>query len=267
MNRRITIAIHELCHFLYSSSTDAQKQKLISAFANSQDPSWLAGWDLLNEALATALGNGIAGEYLLNSSTYRRKLQTERSVYNDLAIDAAAKALIPFLKTQTSDRKTLYDSDFVGAYLTCLENGIPKLLRMPARLFTEVTIIYGSGFGDVFQHEIRPQLSGGIYPFEGLENGDSWVMHERYPKLNSMVLVSPKTLPLLKRFEKWIPQADFQSMERASKRGAPWVYAVQRFPSTYLFVICGQSNQDISTGFSRLVKVKHRFTRFMLEGL
>jgi hypothetical protein len=44
VNRRLTVVIHELCHFLYSSSTDSQKQKLISAFANSKDPSSLAGW-------------------------------------------------------------------------------------------------------------------------------------------------------------------------------------------------------------------------------
>jgi hypothetical protein len=244
VNRHLRVVIHELCHFLYSSSTDSQKQRLISAFANSKGPSSLAGWGLLNEALATALGNGIAGECLSDSATYNRELQTERSFYNDATIDAAAKALIPFLQTQISDRKTLYDSNFVGAYLTSLESEIPALLMMPARLFTEVTIIYGREFGDAFQHEIRPQLSGGIYPFAGLENGDSWVMHERYPKLNAIVFVSPKTLPLLKRVEKWVAQADFQSMERASERGGPWVYAVQRFPSTYLFVIYGQSNQD-----------------------
>jgi len=265
VNRRLTVVIHELCHFLYSSSADSQKQRLISAFANSKAPLSLAGWGLLNEALATALGNGIAGESLLDSATYNTELQTERSFYNDAAIDAAAKALIPFLKTQISERKTLYDSNFVGTYLITLENKIPALLMMPARLFTEVTIVYESEFGDAFRHEIRPQLSGGIYPFEGLENGNSWVMHERYPKLNAMVVVSPKTLPVLKRFEKWVPQADFRSMEQASEGGGPWVYAVQRFPSTYLFIICGQSNQDISTGFSRLMKGKHRFTGFMLR--
>ena len=264
-NRRFTVVIQELCDFLYSSSKDSQKQKLISAFARSQDPSSLAGWGLLNEALATALGNGIAGEYLLDSATYQRELQTDRSFYNDPAIDAAAKALLPVLKTQIPDRTTLYDSSFVPAYLKSLENRMPGLLMMPARLFTEVTILYGSEFGNVFQQEIRPQLSGGIYPFEGLENGHSWVMHQTYPKLNAMVLVSPKTLPLLKRFEKWVPRADFQSMEQASERGGPWVYAVQRFPSTYLFVIGGQSNQDISTGFSRLMKANHRFTGMLSE--
>ena len=158
---------------------------------------------------------------MLDSATYKKHLQTERSFHNDLTIDAAAKALIPLLTSQISERKTIYDSGFVGAYLPSLENRIPALFMMPARLFTQVTIIYGSEFGDVFQHEIRPELSGGIYPFEGLQNDDSWEMHRTYPKLNAMVLVLPKILPLLKRFEKWVPRADFQSMERITKRRGP----------------------------------------------
>jgi hypothetical protein len=266
VNRRLTIVIHEICHFLYSSSPDSQKQRLINAFADSPDSTSLAAWGLLNEGLATALGNGIAGEHLLTPATYKKQLQSPLSLYNDASIDASAKALIPFLKTQLSNGKTVYDADFVDGYLGCLKNGMSALLMMPARLLTELTIIYASDFADVFQHEISPQLRGGIYPFEGVENGNSWAMHRKYPKLNAVVLLSAKTLPLLRRSDSSIPEADFRSMQRASyNKDRRWVYSVQRFPSTYVFVIYGQSGQDISAEFSELMKATHRFTGFMPE--
>jgi hypothetical protein len=160
-------------------------------------------------------------------------------------------------------RKTLYDPDFVDGYMSSLKKGMAALLAMPARLFSEVTVLYANETANAFQREIRPQISGGIYAFQGIQNRGWWAMQAKYPKLNALIFLSPKTLPLLKHGERLIPEEDFRLMERASEEGRHWVYAVQRFPSTYLFVICGNSGEDVSTKFSRLLKVKDRFTGFM----
>ena len=37
------------------------------------------------------------------------------------------------------------------------------------------------------------------------------------------------------------------------------MYAVERYPSTYLFVIGGDYGQDIASGFSRLMHAQNRF--------
>src|SRR5579862_2047893 len=103
VNRRLGVVIHELCHFFYSSGSESRRRRLTGAFANFPDSLSLAGWGVLNEALATALGNGIAAERL-DSIAVQQALKTDRGFYNDAAIDAAAKAVMPLLKVQIRAR-------------------------------------------------------------------------------------------------------------------------------------------------------------------
>jgi hypothetical protein len=84
-------------------------------------------------------------------------------------------------------------------------------------------------------------------------------MLHTYPKLNAMIVVSPKTLPLLAKREEWVQRDDVESMQRAFAESSSWVYAIRRFPSTYTFIIGGVSADDVSQGFRRLQNAKARF--------
>lgn len=260
---RLSVVLHELCHFFYATGSDAHKRALSLSFANLQDPLSLAGWNILNEALAAALGNGIAAEYLLDPLTFKQKLQTDRGFYNDAAIDAAAKAILPLLKDQIAAGKTLYDPDFVGSYLIVLEQKMAGLLQMPARLLTELVIIHDVEFRDVVNNSIRRSLSGGIYPYEGIASDESWTMLKTYPKMNALVLMSPTTLALFANRRKWVPRDDLDAMKLEFVKSNSWVYAIQRFPSTYFFTIGGKSNDDIADAFQLLLKAKMRFNGFL----
>lgn len=258
VNRRLGVVIHELCHFFYSSGSASHQRQLTDAFANAPDSLSLAGWNILNEGLATALGNGIFEERL-DSVAFQKALTTPRSFYNNDAIDAAAKAALPFLTAEIGAGRTLYDSTFVPGYLSTLRAGMPDLLHMPARLLTEVTIVHDSEFRDVVERDLRRHLQGGIYPYEGIDRDTSWAMLRTYPKLNALIVVSPRTLPLLARRPAWVPPDDLEAMTRASTGRSSWVYAIQRFPSTYTFVIGGASSDDVSRAFQRLLGAKARF--------
>jgi hypothetical protein len=260
---RLGVVIHELCHFFYSSGSDAHKRSLSRAFADSPDPMALAGLNIINEALATALGNGIAAERLLDSATFKKKLETERGFYNDPAIDATAKALVPFLKEQISAGRTVYQPTFVADYLATLETKVPSLLKRPAMLLTELTIVSDSEFADVVNTDIRRQLRGGIYPYEGIDRDESWAMLRTYPRLNALVVVSPGTLTQLAGRAGLVGPDDIASMGRAFGSSSSWIYSIRRFPSTYLFVLGGKSTQDVSEGFRRLMDAPDRFTGFL----
>lgn len=262
---RLSVVIHELCHFFYTSGSNTHGRALSFSFANSQDPFSLAGWNILNEALATALGNGIAAEYLLDPATFKKRLETDRGFYNDAAIDAAAKAILPLLKDQVGAVKTLYDPNFVGSYMSNLEQKMPGLLQMPARLLTEVVIIHDKEFRDVLNHSIRRNLSGGIYPYAGIASDESWGMLKTYPKMNSLILVSPATLGLLAERRQWVLRGDLDAMKRQFQKSTSWVYAIQRFPSTYLFVIGGRSTDDVAQAFQHLLRAKTRFSGFLAD--
>jgi hypothetical protein len=262
---RLSVVIHELCHFFYTSGTDAHRRALSLSFANLQDPFSLAGWNILNEALATALGNGIAAETLLDPAVFKKRLESDRGFYNDAAIDAAAKAILPLLQNQMAAGKILYDPGFAGSYMSALEQKMPELLQMPARLLTELVIIHDQEFHDVVSQSIRRNLSGGIYPYEGIASDESWTMLKTYPKMNCLILVSPATLPLLAERRQWVPPRDLDAMKRQFGKSKSWVYAIRRFPSTYLFVIGGKSSDDIAEAFQRLLAAKQRFHGFLRD--
>jgi hypothetical protein len=108
----------------------------------------------------------------------------------------------------------------------------PRLGLLRARLLNELTIIYDGEFRDVVEHDIHRHLQGGIYPYEGIDSDTSRNMLRTYSKLNAMIVVSPKTLPLLAKREELVQHDDLESMQRAFAGSSSWVYAIRRFPST-----------------------------------
>ncbi len=255
----LDIVIHEICHFFYSSSSHEKKSQFLEAFANSSDPLAIATHNILNEALATALGNGIAAELWMDSKRYKERLGKERGFYNDTAIDTAAKLLIPMLKTDLHQGKTLYAADFPEKSISALRTGMPDLIRAPARLLTELVIIYDLKFKEVLHEKIRRKLRGGSYSREGFENESSWEMLKTYPKLNSMLLLSPDSLKLLTNRTQWIPRKDLDAIKALFKKKGSFVYAIERSPSSYTFVVAGNSSDEIEKEFLVLLEAKDRF--------
>ena len=204
----LDVVIHEICHFFHSSGPEGRKRQLTEAFANSKDPLSLPTINILNEALATAFGNGIAAELWMDSKHFKERLGKERGFYNDTAIDAAAKSLLPMVKDDLAQGKTLYASDFSQKAIFALQSGMPNLIRAPARLLTELVVIYDPQFKKVVGDNIRRKLRGGFYSKEGFENESSWETLKTYPKLNAVLFVTSDSIKLLKDKSQWISQKD-----------------------------------------------------------
>lgn len=255
----LDIVIHELCHFFHSSSSFEKKRQLTQAFASTQDPLALATYNILNEALATAFGNGIAAELWMESGHFRERMEKARGLYNDVAIDAAAKSLLPILKDDLNHGKTFYAPDFPERAISALQTNIPEIIRAPARLLTELLTVYDSKFKGVLHDKIRRQLRGGFYSKEGLDTESSWEMLKTHPRLNALVLVSPESFKLLRNRSEWVPHKDQDVMRDLFKKKSSFVYAIERFPSSYTFIVAGKSPEELELEFRRLLEAKDRF--------
>ncbi len=255
----LDVVVHEICHFFYSSSPVEKKRLLLDEFANSSDPLALATHNILNEALATGFGNGIAAELWMDSKHFNELLKKERGFYNDAAIDAAAKSLISLLKEDLKQGKTIYAPDFPQRAISALQTGMQDLIGAPSRLLTEISTIYDSKFKTVIREKVRRSLRGGFYFEEGFENNSSWEMLKMYPKMNAMLFVSKESLPFLKDRSQWIPQKDHEALRSIFEKQNSFVYAVERYPSTYTFIVAGNSPDDIEKEFARLLGSKNRF--------
>jgi len=255
----LDVVIHEICHFFFSSSPVEKKRQLTEAFAGSNDPLALATYNILDEGIATAFGNGIAAEFWMDSKHFKERLEKERGFYNDAAIDAAAKSLLTVLKEDLNQEKTLFAPDFPDKAISALRVGMPDLIRAPARLLSELTTIYDPKFKAVVKEKVRRILRGALYSKEGLENNSSWEFLEKYPKLNAMLFVLPESLQFLKDRSQWIPQKDKEAIRSIFEKRNSFVYAIERYPSTYTFVIAGKSPDEVEKEFIRLFETKNRF--------
>lgn len=108
-DKLISVMIHEIFHILYDEESMDFKKNIEDAFKNNPSRDSRYAYLLLNEALATALGNGYVYGQLKGvedtGAWYRR-------VYTNLM----AKAIYPLVKTYITGGKSL-DKDFIDDYI------------------------------------------------------------------------------------------------------------------------------------------------------
>jgi hypothetical protein len=96
---------HEMCHSLYEAEPVDVQQAFESYFREVKTPQSDLAYTLINEALATAIGNGWA----IEAATGKRDRD---SWYDDAAIDGFAKAIYPMVREYIQDGRSL-DRSFV----------------------------------------------------------------------------------------------------------------------------------------------------------
>ncbi|MBF0363681.1 MAG: hypothetical protein HQK49_21865, partial [Oligoflexia bacterium] len=128
---------HEMAHRIYDSENiDFQKKFEIffkqNTKASEESTSELLNGNLLNEAMATALGNGIAYKQFtgnLDPSNW----------YNDFAINALGKAIYPKIENYLDQKKKI-DEDFVDYVLVKYNEILPRELKKLQVLFKNILI-------------------------------------------------------------------------------------------------------------------------------
>lgn len=116
----LAVGTHEMCHVLYDEQPAWLQQKLDSAFTDSINPNKKFAYKYIDEALATALGNGYAYKYLadeLDSSEW----------YNDKYINGFAKAIYPLTEQYINDTKQI-DKAFILRTIQLFKETFPNAM-------------------------------------------------------------------------------------------------------------------------------------------
>lgn len=66
---RIDVIIHELCHFFFENASDKNFASIQKSFESSGGVEARAGYNLLNETLATVLGNGLINKLMMKNES------------------------------------------------------------------------------------------------------------------------------------------------------------------------------------------------------
>lgn len=101
----LDVIFHEFCHALYEGQSSKVKKEINAFYLNNNDPHALFVYRYLNEALATAWGNGWYSE-VLNGEL------SSKSWYTVKYIDQLGKAYLPLIKEYVQKKKGM-DKSFM----------------------------------------------------------------------------------------------------------------------------------------------------------
>ena len=150
---RIDVVLHELCHYFYQKA----QPRLHLGFQNQllalDKQRSIIAYNLLNEGLATALGNGIVAEAVEDPKRFETHRKRPQSWYSNDDIDRTGKALFPFLKGWLDKGGSLYDPEFPGQYLKLMRTEFGDELVRPKRFMISLVMQISKGFSrDLFTY-------------------------------------------------------------------------------------------------------------------
>lgn len=132
----LSVTLHEMAHILYDEQPITLKEQLQAAFRKNPVPGAWNAYLLLNEAQATALGNGAAFLALTGELD-------AGSWYNNKYRNEMAKAIYPTVAEYLAQNKTI-DSAFVADYCRLYASKFPQWENEAAHLFTNRFLIASS---------------------------------------------------------------------------------------------------------------------------
>ena len=221
-NKLLSVTIHEIFHILYDEESIVFKKRIESAFITNPSPNSHYAYLLLNEVLATSLGNGYV---------YGQLKGTEDTAawYRRPCTNLMAKKIYPLVKTYISAGKPL-DDDFVRQYIQLFDQNFSGWLKKKDFIIADRYVISDNpdNFNDI--DRAYPYRSMSAYDPEITINS---IQKMKQAPITKIVIISKNNsagLGLLKQqfkeLNNWQPnsQADFS-------------YTVFLADKTYLIVL------------------------------
>ena len=131
------VALHEMCHVLYQNQSKEVQSQLDNYFKENESIYSKQAYTYINEALATALGNGYAYKEM------NGKID-ESEWYADETINGFAKAIYPQVEDYLQKNKTI-DKEFIDKSIQLFSEKFPNSIYNYAQSLNK-TIVYYDDF-------------------------------------------------------------------------------------------------------------------------
>lgn len=127
-----SVMLHEIYHILYDQQSAQVKKDIETWFRQNLSASSQYAYLLLNEAMATAMGNGFVYEQLTGATD-------KDDWYFSPYINQSAQAVYPVAKQYSLAKKPI-DKAFVDAYIAAYEK-FPGWITQPAHIFAYRAVV------------------------------------------------------------------------------------------------------------------------------
>jgi hypothetical protein len=263
---RLDVVVHELAHYLYSRTPDTALAALEGRFvalAAAGSGSAVAAYNLLDEGLATAFGNGIVARELLGPERFGRILARPNSLYNNPWIDGAAKATLPWMDAWLESGATISDPRFAARYVAALDSAMGRDLLRPRLHLNRLVVVGDEGYGVRVSRLVRAAFRpSSMYAREDACCTEATLAEFRgNPGLNALFIIPPAKLDALARLRVLSAAQAAEIRGRAARDGGA-IYATRRGPTSTVYVVAAPEASGIEPLLQRLANLPATFDGF-----
>ena len=239
VSRHSGVVFHELCHSLWATMPAQRQQELRQDFYALGHPGRCA-YDQLNEALATALGNGWF-QGLVDAKP------PGAPWYADDIIDEYARALYPLVLKALHNPDVGLDKAFVNAAVRLFSERFPRYAEDINVVFREIVIV--SSLPLVHRGDFQGRLSTlrfarSIYVTSDVGGDSSRRMLEQHPHASRLFFLRPEQRRQVQELY------DFPSLPEAG------LYVLHKNSVWYVAVV-GTSSEEYVSLLSQLAKKRY----------
>ncbi|MCB1581448.1 MAG: hypothetical protein KDI92_00180 [Xanthomonadales bacterium] len=188
-SNRLAVVIHEIAHFYHERAPLDTHLNRMAYFFNENSEVGKIGYYLFNEAMATAIGNGLLEQRMMSPERFEYYQQHPMSFYNNQGIDQAAKTALRLVTQQIKNQQAI-DMRFMAALDKTWAKGLHQIKNQPQQLLRHMgLLIMEETYTDMINEiigTIRPS-SAQINTNEDLNNGKKTVI-EQYPQMDTVIL-------------------------------------------------------------------------------
>ncbi len=236
--QRVDVGVHELCHFFYDNMKPEIRARLQAKFQESNRAAAIPAFNLMNESLAAAFGNGMIARAVTPAAEFDKYLAASKSFYNNSSIDRAAKAILPMLDARLKNNLTIDDESFVNEYISTLEKAFGADLLKPKLYLSEQFLFIDAKYAVAMRRDVRRTLeAASFYASEGsLADANILDDFRNHPRLNSLFIVHPDNLAELAK-NKIVTAAQLKIIQTEYAAKQSILFATTRASFTYVYII------------------------------
>ncbi len=258
---RLGVIVHEFVHYLYALSPRERHEAVLEAFLASERPWSLRAYNLINEAVASAIGNGIVERRLQTEAEYRRYHALPDSFYADFYVDTLAKALVPMLDRHLEDGRPL-GAGFAADYLETAARALDgRLDDLALQLVSSAVVATDPALAELARLPASALTTFSLFTHITAEPGLPATALTRYPELSGIVLVRAGDLPRLAGFA---DQSLIELMEGLSERLGAFVYGHARSARATVYYVCSSDEAGVEWALEHLLSRSASFTGLSL---
>lgn len=264
--QRMDVVIHELCHYLFSRLPRERLAALEAGFvarAAAGEASAPAAYNLLDEALATAFGNGLVIRAFMTPAAYDSMLAREGSLYANPRIDGAAKATLSWIEPWLAQGRAIDDPAFAPRFVAALDSAFGARLQAPGAYLTRVVAVL-----DRFHPSLRTPLRRILRPSSSYTSEsaccDAGMLsdYRSRPGLNAVVVVLSDHVRALGDHEV-ISRAQVDSIQARVRADGGAVYAFRRSPTSFTYVVAAPASHRAEELLRQLAAAPALFEGFL----